>query len=65
MNTAILSVALTALTMTAAGIGWMLRYSSRIQQNTTDVYYIRRDLDQLLRLYRLTSVAEQERRRRH
>ena len=65
MITAMLSVALTALTMTAAGIGWMLRYSSRMQQNTTDISYIRRDLDQLLRLYRLTPVAEQERRRRH
>ena len=37
----------------------------RVTKIETDVHYIRRDLDQILKLYRLTPIAEQESKRRH
>jgi hypothetical protein len=36
----------------------------RLRTIETEVKYLRRDLDQLLRMYRLTPIAEQEKRRR-
>lgn len=62
-----INLALIIATM-AALVGIIARIEMRERRITkmeTDVHYIRRDLDQILKLYRLTPIAEQESKRRH
>lgn len=40
------------------------RRENRISKVETDIHYIRRDLDQLLNLYRLVPIRDQEKRDR-
>lgn len=61
LNLALIATVAAALLAVIARIEYRERRFSRME---SDVKYLRRDLDQLLRLYRLIPVEEQERRRR-
>lgn len=61
LNLSLIAAVMTILLALIARIEIRERRMSRIE---SDVKYVRRDLDQLLKLYRLTPVQEQERRRR-
>lgn len=64
MSDAILSILIAAGGL-ALSIGASVYVTGRRQgSRDTDITYIRRDLDQILKLYRLTPIAEQERKRR-
>lgn len=61
----------TAIGVIIAGVGMIitvlsmvLARGSRIAKIESDIEYIRRDLNQLLALYRLVPTEEQDRRRR-
>lgn len=59
-----MGVMIAAITLALTAIAYTLRVGAQWQGLKSDVSYIRRDLDQILRLYRLTPIAEQERRKR-
>lgn len=64
MNNLDLGVVIAAITLGVTSIIYTLRVGQQWQAMKSDITYIRRDLDQILRLYRLTPVAEQDRKRR-
>lgn len=64
MNNLDLGVVIAAITLGVTSILYTLRVGQQWQAMKSDITYIRRDLDQILRLYRLTPVAEQDRKRR-
>lgn len=61
LNLSLIATVAATLLAVIARIEYRERRFARME---SDVKYLRRDLDQLLRLYRLTPVEEQERRRR-
>lgn len=64
MNNLDLGVVIAAITLGVTSILYTLRVGQQWQAMKSDITYIRRDLDQILRLYRLIPVAEQDRKRR-
>lgn len=64
MNNLDLGVVIAAITLGVTSILYTLKVGQQWQAMKSDITYIRRDLDQILRLYRLTPVAEQDRKRR-
>lgn len=64
MNNLDLGVVIAAITLGMTSILYTLRVGQQWQAMKSEITYIRRDLDQILRLYRLTPIAEQERKRR-
>ena len=64
MNGADIGVLIAALALSITAFTYAVHAGRGWQRINSDVHYIRRDLDQLLKLYRLTPVEEQERKRR-
>lgn len=64
MNNLDLGVVIAAITLGMTSILYTLRVGQQWQAMKSEITYIRRDLDQILRLYRLTPIAEQERKHR-
>lgn len=64
MNDTEVGILVSALAFALAALAYALRVGAGWQHLRSDITYLRRDVDQILRQYRLTPVQEQERKRR-
>lgn len=64
MSATDLGVLVAAATFAVAAFIYALNAGRGWQRIKSDVYYIRRDLDQILKLYRLTPAEDRDRKRR-
>lgn len=59
-----MGVTIAAMSLALTALIYVFRMGQNWNAIKSDMSYMRRDLDQILRLYRLTPIAEQERKRR-
>jgi sorbitol-specific phosphotransferase system component IIC len=64
MNATLTGIIVAIITLIIALAARIEIRERRLTRLTQDVAYLRRDLDQILRLYKLVPAAEQEKRRR-
>lgn len=64
MNKWDMGVTIAAMSLALTALIYVFRMGQNWNAIKSDMSYMRRDLDQILRLYRLTPIAEQERKRR-